>query len=100
MSRRSGKVEHLQIVTSTDSSTPGNLSMSPAEIIDLLIQNVKTNACYVTVKEGSNPTATDKGIYLASGDGVSLEAMRFDYFAVINVTNGQNVTVNITAFGA
>ena len=98
--RRSGKVEHLQIVTSTDNSTPGNLSMSPAELIDLLIQNVKANACYVTVKEGSSPTADDKGIYLASGDGVSLEDIRFDYFAVKNVTNGQNVTVNITAFGA
>ena len=98
--RRSGKVEHLQIVTSTDSSTPGNLSMPPSNILDLLIQNVKTNACYVTVNEGSNPTADNKGIYLASGDSVSLEAMRFDYFAVINVTNGQNVTVNVTAFGA
>ena len=98
--RRSGKVEHLQIVTSTDNSTPGNLSMPPSNILDLLIQNVKTNACYVTVREGSNPTADNKGIYLAAGDGVSLEAMRFDYFAVINVTNGQNVTVNITAFGA
>ena len=98
--RRSGKVEHLQIVTSTDNSTPGNLSMPPSNILDLLIQNVKTNACYVTVKRGSNPTADDKGIYLAAGDGISLEGMRFDYFAVINVTNGQNVTVNITAFGA
>ena len=98
--RRSGKVEHLQIVTSTDNSTPGNLSTPPSNIQDLLIQNVKTNACYVTVQEGSNPTADDKGIYLASGDSVSLEDMRFDYFAVINVTNGQNVTVNITAFGA
>ncbi|TFB08631.1 hypothetical protein E3V36_07590 [Candidatus Marinimicrobia bacterium MT.SAG.2] len=98
--RRSGKVEHLQIVTSTDNSTPGNLSMPPSNILDLLIQNVKTNACYVTVNEGSNPTADDKGIYLASGDSVSLEDMRFDYFAVINVTNGQNVTVNVTAFGA
>ena len=98
--RRSGKVEHLQIVTSTDNSTPGNLSMPPSNILDLLIQNVKTNACYVTVNEGSNPTATNKGIYLAAGDSVSLEDMRFDYFAVINVNNGQNVTVNVTAFGA
>ena len=98
--RRSGKVEHLQIVTSTDNSTPGNLSMPPSNILDLLIQNVASNACYVTVNEGSNPTVDNKGIYLASGDGVSLEDMRFDYFAVINVTNGQNVTVNITAFGA
>ena len=34
MIRRSGKVEHLQIVTSTDNSTPGNLSMTPAVIVD------------------------------------------------------------------
>ena len=51
--RRSGKVEHLQIVTSTDNSTPGNLSMGPGNVLDLLIQNVASNSCYVTVNEGS-----------------------------------------------
>ena len=100
MITRIGKKEHLQIVTSTNNSTPGNVSLPSRNVMDVLIQNVGANACYVTVEIDTNPTADNTGIYLAAKDGITLEDVRWNYFAVINADAGQNNTVNIAVFGS
>lgn len=89
------------VTTSSDASTASNFSNIANESLrKLIIQNTGSNTCHVKLAVNSNPTATTTdGIQLVSGQNVVLDGVRFDYFAVINDSAGNNNTVRFIGMG-